>query len=140
VAELRPRLDELEKAGAQVAVIGTGWPAAAKGFAQALGLPPSLPVLCDRRRASFALLGLRRSVAATLLLPRVLKKWFALLRRGFRQTKVQGDPWQQGGAAVVGPRGGGELLYRYASKEPGDDPQLDDVLSAVREAALRSAS
>lgn len=137
---MRPRLEDFEKAGAQVALIGTGSPPAAKAFAQAVGLPPSLPVLCDRGRGSFGLLQLRRSAAATLLLPRVLKKWFALLRRGIRQGKVQGDPWQQGGAAVIGPAGGGELLYRYASKAPDDELPLDDVLGAVRAAALRSAS
>ena len=137
---MRPRLEDFEKAGAQVAVIGSGWPAAAKGFAQALGLPASLPVLCDRRRASFALLGLRRSVAATLLIPRVLRAWLGLLRRGYRQGRTQGDPWQQGGVAVVGPHGGGELLYRYASAAPDDDAPLDEVLGALRAATLRPAS
>jgi hypothetical protein len=63
-----------------------------------------------------------------------------VLRRGFRQSKVQGDPWQQGGVAVVGPQCGGELPYRYASKAPDDDAPLEDALGAVRAAALRPAS
>lgn len=112
--------------------MGSGWPAAARGFAQELGLPASLPVLCDRSRRSFALLGLRRSIAATLLVPRVLRNWLALRRRGFKQGRVKGDPWQQGGAAVISP--GGRLAYRFAGRTPDDIPDVAAVLEAVRAA------
>jgi hypothetical protein len=63
---VRPRLVEFGNAGSQVAVIGTSWPAAAKGFAEKSDLPASVPVLVDRDRRSFSLLGLRRSLFATL--------------------------------------------------------------------------
>lgn len=133
---MRPHLESFEAAGCQVAVVGSGWPDAARGFARALGLPPSLPVLCDQPRRSFALLGLRRSIAATLLVPRVVRKWFALRRRGFKQGRVRGDPWQQGGAAVIAPGGHGRLLYRFASRTPDDIPDPAALLEAAR-AAVR---
>ena len=39
---------------------------------------------------------------------------------GFRQGKVRGDPWQQGGVLVVLP--GGRVVYRYLSSAAGDHP------------------
>jgi AhpC/TSA antioxidant enzyme len=132
VAELRPRLAEFERAGSQVAVIGTGWPAAAKGFAEKSGLPGSIPILVDRDRRSFSLLGLRRSFFATLFSLRLLRNFLRLRREGFKQGRIQGDPWQQGGAAVVATSS--EVVYRYASAAPDDALPIDAVLAAAREA------
>ncbi|HXN56493.1 MAG TPA: peroxiredoxin-like family protein [Myxococcales bacterium] len=132
MAELRPRLAEFEKAGSQVAVIGTGWPAAAKGFAEKSGLPGSIPILVDRDRRSFSLLGLRRSFFATLFSLRLLRNFLRLRREGFKQGRIQGDPWQQGGAAVVATSS--EVVYRYASAAPDDALPIDAVLAAAREA------
>ncbi|GAC1594676.1 MAG: hypothetical protein NVS4B10_02530 [Myxococcales bacterium] len=133
MAELRPRLEEFEKAGSQVAVIGTGWPKAAKAFAERSGLPSSVPVLLDSGRRSFSLLQLRRSAIATLLSFRVLRAWLKLRRQGFRQGRTQGDPWQQGGAAVVVP--GSAVVFRYASAAPDHALPLDALLAAARAAA-----
>ena len=44
-----------------------------------------------------------------------------------------GDPWQQGGVIVVRP--GGEIAYRFASRESGDHPRIDDVLAPLASAA-----
>jgi hypothetical protein len=138
VAELRPRLAEFEKARSQVAVIGSGWPAAAKGFAEKSGLPGSVPVLVDRDRRSFSLLRLRRSLLATLFSLRVVRAFLKLRREGFKQGRTQGDRWQQGGAAVVARNS--EVVYRYASAAPDDALPLDAVLAAAREASTREAS
>lgn len=117
-----------------MAVVSTGWPAAAKGFAQHMQLPDSVPVLCDQGRASFGLLELRRSTAATIFSLRVARNFLKLRRLGFKQGKTQGDAWQQGGAAVVSLRG--ELLYRFASKAPDDALPLDQILAAAQQASV----
>lgn len=129
---MRPRLADFERAGSQVAVIGTGWAAAAKSFAERSGLPSSVPVLVDRERRSFSLLGLRRSWFATLFARRVLRDWLRLRREGFKQGRTKGDPWQQGGAAVVATSS--EIVYRYASAAPNDALPLDAMLAAARAA------
>jgi hypothetical protein len=135
VAELRPRLAEFENARSQVAVIGSGWPAAAKGFAEKNNLPAAVPVLVDRERRSFSLLGLRRSMFATLFSLHVVRNFLKLRREGFKQGRTQGDRWQQGGAAVVSRSS--EVVYRYASAAPDDALPIDAVLAAAREAGSR---
>jgi hypothetical protein len=58
--------------------------------------------------------------------------WLAGLRArraGFRQTKVEGDPWQLGGTLVVAP--GDRVLYAYANRSPQDEAPVEDVLDAL---------
>jgi hypothetical protein len=56
--------------------------------------------------------------------------WRAL-RSGFRQTEVQGDPWQLGGAFVITPEG--KTVYEHVSREAGDHPDNADLLRALDE-------
>jgi hypothetical protein len=51
------------------------------------------------------------------------------LRKGFRQTRVEGDPWQLGGAFVITPDG--RTLYRQISREAGDHASLPELLAAI---------
>src|SRR5260370_18651175 len=105
--------------------MGPGWPAPARGFAEKRHLPASIPVLVDRDRRSFSLRGLRRSAFATLFSLRVVRSFLKLRREGFKQGRTQGDPWQQGGAAVVARSS--EVVYRYASAAPDDALPIDAV-------------
>ena len=50
--------------------------------------------------------------------------------RGPRQTATAGDPWQQGGLAVVAP--GGRILFVQQNRDAGDRPGLDGALRALR--------
>jgi peroxiredoxin len=128
VAELRPHVEALQAQG-NVAVIGSGTPAMAKAFAERMGLPKDLPVLSDSRREAYQLLGFTRSIRSTFT-PRALLNSLRALRKGFRQGRVQGDPFQQGGTLVIAPSG--EILFRYQSKEPGDHAAPDRLIAALR--------
>ncbi|MDH3214324.1 MAG: SDR family NAD(P)-dependent oxidoreductase, partial [Myxococcales bacterium] len=44
---------------------------------------------------------------------------------------VQGDPWQLGGVFVIRP--GGDLTYRYVSREAGDHPPVEEILAALED-------
>jgi hypothetical protein len=46
---------------------------------------------------------------------------------------MQGDALQQGGVLVIAPDG--TLVFRFASRVSGDHPEVERVLSAVKEAA-----
>ena len=129
---MRPHAEAFEKAGAKLAVIGNGWPAMAKSWAQHVGFPASVAVLTDPSRKAYDLAGMKRSLALTLFNPRSLARWLKARARGFRQGKLAGDAWQQGGALVVLP--GGKISYRYVSLGPGDHPSPETLLSAVRRA------
>ena len=77
---------------------------------------------------------------ARALGPRVWRAGLRALRRGARQTRVKGHPFQQGGVLVLAP--GDRAVYAYISKQAGDHPPVADVVNAVRQAvapALRSA-
>ena len=128
VAELRPYVDELKKQ-ATVAVIGSGTPAMAKAFAEHMGLPGDVPVLSDRLREGYQLAGFKRSVWRTFT-PGALLNSLRELRKGFRQGRTQGDPFQQGGTLIVDPSG--EILFRYQSKEPGDHAAPERLVAALR--------
>jgi len=129
---LRPHAEEFERAGAKLAVIGNGWPAMAKSWAEHVGFPPSVAVLTDPSRKAYELAGFKRSIASTLT-PAAAVRWIRARVQGFRQGSVQGDPWQQGGALIVLP--GGKTAYRYVSSGSGDHPDAGTLLKALKKAA-----
>ena len=129
---MRPHVDEMLKHGARLVVIGNGWPAMAKAFAAHAGLPESVTLLTDPTRQSYLAAGLKRGVLMTLG-PR---GWLAFARtwkKGFRQGRTAGDPWQQGGALVVAK--GGEVLYRHLSTGPSDQADPRTLVSSLPQAA-----
>ena len=130
---MRPRAEEFEKAGARLAVIGNGWPAMAKSWAQHVGFPPSVAVLTDPSGTAYDLAGMKRSLTLTLLNPRAAARWVRARFRGFRQGKAAGNVWQQGGALVVLP--GGKAAFRYVSMGPGEHPDPDTLVRALQTAA-----
>ncbi|MCA1829505.1 MAG: AhpC/TSA family protein [Myxococcales bacterium] len=129
---MRSRADEFEKAGAKLAIVGNGWPAMAKAFAERNGLPASVTLLTDPSLQSYVQAGLKRSALLTLG-PRGWLPYLQTLRNGFRQGRLAGDPWQQGGAVVVAP--GSRVLYRYISTQPADQPSVGSLLAPLRKAA-----
>jgi hypothetical protein len=129
VAELRPHADEIEKAGARLVIVGNGWPAMAKDFAAKAGLPASATLLTDPSLQSYLAAGLKRSALLTLG-PKGLIPFIRTWRKGFRQGRTKGDPWQQGGALVIGR--GGQVLFRHVSTGPSDQADPAALLSALR--------
>lgn len=127
---MRPHASEFEKAGANLAVIGNGWPAMAKSWATHVGFPPSVSILTDPSRKAYDLAGMKRSAVLTLLNPKSVVRWARANLHGFRQGKTAGDAWQQGGAMVVLP--GDKVSYRYVSLGPGDHPRPETLLAALK--------
>ncbi|HET9751737.1 MAG TPA: peroxiredoxin-like family protein [Myxococcales bacterium] len=129
---MRPHAEEFEKAGARLAVIGNGWPAMARSWAEHTGFPPGVAVLTDPTRKAYDLAGLKRSFAATLS-PAAAVSFVRALRRGFRQGRILGDAWQQGGSLVVRP--GGKVVFRHVSSGPGDHASASTLLAALNAAS-----
>ena len=133
LAQLRPTTDAIHANGAEVVVVGNGDLASARQFARETGL--STPLYVDVQREAYRALGMRRDVTSALNPAFVGNAWRAL-RAGFRQTSVQGDPWQMGGALVVLP--GGRVAYRYLSRAAGEHPPIAELLAALPDAADRT--
>ena len=125
---MRPHLSEMRGKGANVAFVGNGLPAMAKGFVDRLKLTGEARVLTDPRRQSYRLAGFRRSLWSTLG-PPALVNLFCALRKRLGTGKIEGDPWQQGGSLVVGR--GGEVLFRYASHYQGDHVRPEKLVAAL---------
>jgi peroxiredoxin len=126
-AQMCRREDELRAAGAKLVFVGSGTPAMAAAFARERA--GSHPVLSDTSRRTIAAAGMRGSAGATVhwrLLANVLRA----LRGGFRQTRVLGDAWQQGGVLVFDR--GGAVLHAQIDRVGGDPLDVDAILSAIR--------
>jgi len=125
---LRDRIDEIHARGAELVIIGNGAPNFAAAFREDFEL--ACPLLVDPELRAYRAAGLRRG-RVELLSPRLPRNALRALRSGSRQAGVQGDPWQLGGVFVIRP--GGELTYRYVSREAGDHPPVEEVLAALEE-------
>lgn len=113
-------------------LVGNGSPGMARNFAQRADLPASVTLLTDPSLESYAKAGFKRSALLTLG-PKGWLPFLRTLRRGFRQGRIQGDPWQQGGSLVVGR--GGEVLFRHVSTGPADQAAPASLLAALRRPA-----
>jgi hypothetical protein len=123
---LRDVFPRIEAAGVRLVVVGNGSPAQALDFRESEGLPFSLWV--DQQMHAYAAAGLRRGITKALS-HRSVGHTIRAMRKGFRQTKVAGDPWQLGGVFLLTPAG--EVRYEQRSREAGDHPPMDDVLAAI---------
>jgi NAD(P)-dependent dehydrogenase (short-subunit alcohol dehydrogenase family) len=127
---LRDHVDEIRERGAELVIVGNGARPFAAAFREDYGLDG--PLLIDPELRAYRAAGLRRG-RVELLSPRLPLNALRALRRGSRQGAVQGDPWQLGGVFVIRP--GGELTYRYVSREAGDHPPVADILEALEAGA-----
>jgi NAD(P)-dependent dehydrogenase (short-subunit alcohol dehydrogenase family) len=125
---LRDRWNEIEARGAALAIVGNGSAAFAAAFREDLELPSEVTLLVDPELRAYRAAGLRRGRVEALS-PRVALNGLRAFRRGFRQTGVEGDPWQLGGAFVLRPDGA--CTFRQASREAGDHADIDALLAAL---------
>lgn len=123
---MRDSYDEIKQTGVRLVVIGNGQPWQAKAFREDERIPFELWV--DPEMKAYRAAGLRRGVA-TLVSRRSVKHTWRALRGGHRQGKVQGDPWQLGGAFVITPEG--ETVYEQVSREAGDHPPLPKLIAVL---------
>jgi peroxiredoxin len=125
-AQVCARKAEFERRAARVVLVGPGAPDKAARFAERHGC--GFAVFTDPTLGVQQQAGLRRGFGTTLRL-RALLNLLRALRRGFRQTAVEGDAWQQGGALVFDSEG--RLRHVQADRVAGDPLDLDRLLAAL---------
>jgi len=132
---LAGRLEEVRAAGAELIFIGNGRPDQAADFARRE--VPGCTVLTDPSLRAYQALRMVRGVRATLG-PASIAAGVGAALRGRRQTRLEGDAWQQGGLLLLGP--GGRVLFLQRNRNAGDRPDLDGALAVLvprREGARR---
>jgi len=123
---LRGVRSDIERRGGKLWIVGHGAPHFAQAFAEETGLQDN--VLTDPERGLYRALGMKHGLGRSIR-PSAAKNLVRALLGGHRQTGIRGDPWQQGGAAVISTDG--NLTYVYVSKAPGDHAPIDEVLHAI---------
>jgi hypothetical protein len=126
-AEMRAAKPDITALHAELVFVGNGTPAQAADFQ--VQFAPDEIVLTDPDLRSYRLIGARSGVFNTIG-PRVWRGGLRALRRGARQTRVKGHPFQQGGVLVLAP--GNRVLYTHISGQAGDHPPVHDILDALR--------
>ena len=126
VAQLRDIVPQLRDRGAELVVVGNGSVEQAATFAREREL--DFPLLTDPGRRAHKTAGLLRNIVSTFN-PFFVKAAGRAMMAGHRQGRVQGDPWQQGGAFVFAP--GDEVLFAQVSKAAGDHADPADLLAAL---------
>jgi peroxiredoxin len=124
---LRSVVDDIRSLGAELVVVGNGRPEQAAAFKNDQNI--SFPLFVDPAMTAYRAAGLKRGIMDAINL-RTAKHALRAIRKGFRQTNVQGDPWQLGGSFVIDPKG--NVLFAHTSREAGDHPDPQDILSALR--------
>jgi len=86
------------------------------------------PVFIDPSRGLYDIIGFEARMSKTVQLQSFIAG-VSVLRKGFRQGKVQGDPWQLGGVVLI--TNTGQMPYLYKSAYAGDHPAVGDVLNSI---------
>mgnify|MGYP002636098004 CR=1 FL=1 len=123
-ARIAPLETELAARGVRLVAIGNGTAPMARDFQAQFDI--RFPLYTDPGRQTYRWMGFKRSLGATL---GTLTRAKRALDGGFRQGAVQGDPWQQGGDALIDR--GGEVRWSRPSGGPGDHASLDEIRAAV---------
>lgn len=123
---MRDITPDVQGRGAFLGVVGNGSTEQAARFATERDLP--FPLYTDPGLRAYRAAGLRRDMASTLNVG-LLKHSMRAMRSGHFQGMTQGDPWQQGGAFVIG--ADGTLRLRQISETAGDHVDPGDLLEAL---------
>jgi AhpC/TSA antioxidant enzyme len=134
--QLQRDRDRFAATGGELAVVGMGTPAMARDFRGELGVDAR--VLLSRDKEAYLTMDLERASTSQVFSPSALGssvvRSAGLLRRGKAPAKAPQQDWHQlGGAFVIAP--GGELVWEHRSRHPGDLPDHEAMLEALRDAA-----
>lgn len=124
---MRDRFEELEATGARFVAIGMGRVDMAAHFRDEYDIPFTL--LVDHDRESYRALDIRRGSLWDVVGPHM---WFDFTKRlfkGQRPAKVQADPLQLGGLAIV--ERGGKITHVHRADDPADNMPIDDLLAKL---------
>jgi hypothetical protein len=96
----------------------------AEDFVEQFNIP--FPVYTDPRKETYTLMGWKRTFGLGL---RSLKSSWTEYSQGHRQGSVLGDPWQQGGEALI--LQDGSLWWSHAANEAGTHSSVVELKKII---------
>lgn len=128
IAELVEQAQQFDGHDYAIWVVGNGTAPMANDFVTTHKI--SCPVFTDPSRHIYRELGMKRMIGLNL---KSVTRAISAFKDGHRQTKVQGDPWQQGGVVVFDNTG--TVTLCIPDNEAGSELPWHDVHISLAESS-----
>jgi alkyl hydroperoxide reductase subunit AhpC len=126
VAQLRRNKKNIEKAGAQVVLVGMGTPSESAEFAAKFNVP--FPIVADPGKKLYRKFELKQMSTLGFFSPSVALKGVAAIVGGNGIGRPQGDVRQLPGVFIINTAG--QIVFSHFSGNPADHPDLKTILAA----------
>jgi hypothetical protein len=123
IAQLSEIESQLNDLNAELFIIGSSTIEQAAAARASLNSP--FVFLVDPDRKSFKAAKMRKDLGSTFnfrTVPAIVRAW----RNGHRQSRLQGDPFQQGGAVIILPND--TIALEFISQFGGDHPLPQQII------------
>lgn len=128
IAQLSEIESQLSDLNAELFIIGTS--TIQQAAAARVNLNSPFVFLVDPKRESFKAAKMRKDLGSTInfrTIPAIVRAW----KNGHRQSKLQGDPFQQGGAVIILPDD--TIAFEFISRFGGDHPLPQQIIDKLAE-------
>ena len=123
---MRRNKKSIEKAGAQVVLVGMGTPSESAEFAAKFNVP--FPLVADPEKKLYRKFELKQMSTLGFFSPSVALKGVAAMVGGHGIGKPQGDVRQLPGVFIINTAG--QIVFSHFSGNPADHPDLKTILAA----------
>ena len=124
---MRRNKKSIEKAGAQVVLVGMGTPSESAEFAAKFNVP--FPIVADPEKKLYRKFELKRMSTLGFLSPSVALKGVAAIVGGHGIGMPQGDVRQLPGVFIIDTAG--QIVFSHFSSNPADHPDSKNILAAL---------
>ena len=123
---------EFDRRGVAIVVVSFAEPGTLSSYIEDHHWP--FTILADPERKAYAAFALTRLSWWQVFSPAMFKLYFKLVGKGFpRRDYGKEDVYQAGGDFVLDREG--NILFAHRSKDPGDRPQVGNLLMAIDRSA-----
>ena len=123
---MRRNKKNIEKAGAQVVLVGMGTPSESAEFAAKFNVP--FPIVADPGKKLYRKFELKQMSTLGFFSPSVALKGVAAIVGGNGIGRPQGDVRQLPGVFIINTAG--QIVFSHFSGDPADHPDLKTILAA----------
>ena len=124
---MRRNKKSIEKAGAQVVLVGMGTPSESAEFAAKFNI--SFPIVADPQKKLYRRFELKQMSTLGFFSPSVALKGAAAIVGGHGIGRPQGDVRQLPGVFIINTAG--QIVFSHFSNNPADHPDAKTILAAL---------